>query len=129
MVPWCDQINHENVNVCYDCLDSKSGEPLLNAEEKLEKLKREEGNNKDKNNKFLTDLKNDLVELGNKCQSNNQNTIRIQTKAFVDKKIIDQKTDKLREDLIEDQKKKDEEHDSDVSSGIESDNDLDLLVE
>ena len=36
MVPWCDQINHENVNVGYDCLDPETGEPLLNAEEKLE---------------------------------------------------------------------------------------------
>lgn len=42
MVPWCDQINHENVNVNYDCLDPVTGEPLLNAEEKLEQLRRDE---------------------------------------------------------------------------------------
>lgn len=103
MVPWCDQINHENVNVNYDCLDSKTGEPLLNAEEKHEKLKRDAAKNQDKSNKFLDDLKNDLVVLGDEC-SNKTNTIRIQTKGYVDKKLIDQKTDKLREDLIEDQK-------------------------
>jgi len=36
MVPWADQINHENVNVNYDCLDAETGERLMTWDEKLE---------------------------------------------------------------------------------------------
>ena len=52
----------------------------------------------------------------------------------LDKKDIDERTNKLREQLIDNQREKNiaaenKDDSSDYSSGIESDNDLDLLVE
>jgi|TARA_B110000285_G_scaffold232251_1_gene302883 hypothetical protein len=52
----------------------------------------------------------------------------------LDRKDIDERTNKLREDLINEKREKNiaaesKEESSDYSSGIESDNDLDLLVE
>jgi hypothetical protein len=41
MVPFADQINHENVDVNYDCLDSKTGISLTTEEEKEEKRRQE----------------------------------------------------------------------------------------
>lgn len=64
MVPFADQINHENVTVNYDCLDPVSGESLMSAEEKAEKRRQEEEANSNKKKEFLTDLKNDLEDLG-----------------------------------------------------------------
>ena len=63
---------------------------------------------------------------------NESNTWRIQTKKESNKKEIDVKTEELKADL---QKAKEEqlankkEEDGAWSSGIESDNDFDLLVE
>lgn len=156
MVPWADQINHENVNVNYDCLDAKTGERLMTWDEKLELQRQEELKKEDSKGRFLTDLKNDLQELSNKFDKktgqivqvgsgpNEHNTIRIQTdknkivkkgdKEELDKKDIDERTNKLRDDLINQKREKNiaaesKEESSDYSSGIESDNDLDLLVE
>jgi len=157
MVPWCDQINHENVNVNYDCLDAKTGERLMTWDEKLEVQRQEELKKEDSKGRFLTDLKNDLQELSNQFDKttgqiiqvgsgpNEHNTIRIQTDKNkivkkgdkgeeLDKKDIDERTNKLRDTLINERREKNiaaenKEDSSDYSSGIESDNDLDLLVE
>jgi len=63
MVPFADQINHENVTVNYDCLDPTTGESLMSAEEKAEKMRKEEEEKANKKKEFLVTLKNDLEDL------------------------------------------------------------------
>lgn len=63
---------------------------------------------------------------------NENNTWRIQTKKEQSKKEIDNKTEELKADLQKDKEEKlknKAEDEGNYSSGIESDNDFDLLVE
>ena len=143
MVPFADQINHENVTVNYDCLDPITGESLMSAEEKAEKARQEEEAKQNKKKEFLVTLKNDLEDLNQQFQGhgmqpsiapgeNSSNTWRIQTrkenKPQNDKDLIDEKTKKLKDEL-EKQRNTENKEDECLSSGLESDNDLDLLVE
>jgi hypothetical protein len=133
MVPFADQINHENVNVNYDCLDPKTGESLMSKEEQMQKMKQEEMEKEMKKKEFLSDLKNDLQSLSDKVNEHfgvtgvpsSDNTWRICTKP-PGTETIDEQTNKLKHELQKEQEGKEPE---DVSSGLESDNDLDLLVE
>ena len=138
MVPFADQINHENVTVNYDCLDPATGETLMSMEEKVEKRRLEEESIANKKKGFLTDLKNDLEELSEQMtkhgmidpkKASEHNTWRIQTKKeqIPDKALIDKKTDKLKHELLKEAEEQNEEEV--LSSGLESDNDIDLLVE
>ena len=141
MVPYADQINHENVCVNYDCLDQVTGEVLLTAEEKNEKARKEVEKKEEDKKKFLSGLKDDLEQLSAKVEGyprpSEENTWRIgqakkkfeeniANKAILDEKDIDQKTDKLKHDL---QAEKDNQEQGEYSSGLESDHDVDLLVE
>jgi len=63
MVPFADQINHENVDVNYDCLNPETGESLMSAEE-LEKKRMDEADKEQaKKREFLKSLSNDLNEI------------------------------------------------------------------
>ena len=79
MVPWADQINHENVNVNYDCLDAETGERLMTWDEKLEVARQEELKKADSKGQFLTDLKNDLQELSNKFDKKTGQIVQVGT--------------------------------------------------
>lgn len=63
MVPFADQLNHENINVNYDCLDPATGQSYVSKEElQQRRIKEDEDKAKDKK-EFLNDLKNDLVDI------------------------------------------------------------------
>jgi len=70
MVPYADQINHENVNVNYDCLDPITGISIMSIEEKEEKAKKEEDAKQEKKKEFLVTLKNDLEDLNKEFAAN-----------------------------------------------------------
>lgn len=63
MVPYADQLNHENVDVNYDCLDPVSRKSYLSKEELEARRKQEEEDAQNKRKEFLTDLKKDLDEM------------------------------------------------------------------
>ena len=68
MVPFADQINHENVDVNYDCLDTKTGISLTTEEEKEEKRRQEALELHTKQKQFLVDLKDDLTGITDMIQ-------------------------------------------------------------
>ena len=74
MVPFADQINHENVTTNYDCLDPETGQTLMSAEEKAERARKEEEEKHEKTQEFLSTLKNDLESLNQKMIENGMQT-------------------------------------------------------
>jgi hypothetical protein len=60
MVPFADQINHENVDVNYDCYDGKTGQSILSKEEKEQKEAEANKETHKKQQEFFTELKQDL---------------------------------------------------------------------
>jgi hypothetical protein len=89
MVPFADQINHENVDVNYDCLDPKTGISLTSEAEKEEKRRQEAQALHNKQKEFLVTLKDDLTGITDMIQQerdghanapNESNTWRISTK-------------------------------------------------
>ena len=103
MVPFADQLNHENVDVHYDCVDPKTGETFLNDEEIAMREQQKAQEELARKQKVLNDIK-DRVDAG---------------LAAYDGTTHEEKKEE------EPEKYKDD----DESSGLESDNDLDLLVE
>ncbi len=65
MVPFADQLNHENINVNYDCLDPATGQSYVSKEELQQRRKKEDEDKAKDKKEFLNDLKNDLVEIQN----------------------------------------------------------------
>jgi len=63
MVPFADQLNHENVNVNYDCLDIVSKKSFLSKEELEARKKQEEEELQKQRKGFLAELKNDLDDM------------------------------------------------------------------
>lgn len=106
MVPFADQVNHENVDVNYDCLDQETGESLLTKAEKELMRKKEEEDKKQKRTNFLLDLKDDLVDMSDEIQKNyvqtlaeegqtlpsDKNTWRIQVKGREKPKLVNKPT-------------------------------------
>ena len=91
MVPFADQINHENVDVNYDCLDPKTGISLTTEEEKEEKRRKEAMEAHNKQKEFLVKLKDDLTGISDMIEQeqkqqleapNESNTWRIQTTKY-----------------------------------------------
>ena len=83
MVPFADQINHENVDVNYDCFDKLTGKSIMTREEIEEKQRRASQEQVNKQKDFLVDLKNDLETISKTMireGPNEHNTWRIQTK-------------------------------------------------
>ena len=87
----------------------------------------------------MNNLRQDLEDLGEQVKQkqketeiNEDNTWRIVSKnermveEKFDKGAVDEKTNALKREL---QNEKDKQEDDDLSSGLESDGDLDLLVE
>lgn len=64
MVPFADQINHENVCTNYDCLDPETGETLMTQEQVEQKRREEERKKEEEQKQFLNNLRQDLEDLG-----------------------------------------------------------------
>lgn len=60
MVPFADQINHENVNVAYDCHDPATGQSCISIDEKKAREANELAQKKEERTKYLEELTNDL---------------------------------------------------------------------
>jgi hypothetical protein len=103
MVPFADQLNHENVDVHYDCIDPKSGESFLNKEEQAMREQQRIQEELARKQKLLDEIK-ERVDAG--------------VADFDGKRAKQRKKEEAEE-----------EGDNSESSGLESDNDLDLLVE
>ena len=177
MVPFADQLNHENVNVYYDCHDQVTGESCVSQEERRAREAKELAAKKEERAKYLENLSTDLAAIADDLeatqqeaqdstqQNNNQikdedkdpnqidsstgpkagtldiykgidenNTWRIKTKGYLGKlqqDEIDGRCEDIKSILAERQKRLDRIRNAqdELSSGLESDNDLDLLVE
>jgi len=177
MVPFADQLNHENVNVYYDCHDQVTGESCVSQEERRAREAKELAAKKEERAKYLENLSTDLAAIADDLevtqqeaqdsaqQNNNQikdedkdpkqidsstgpkadaldiykgidenNTWRIKTKSYLGKlqqDEIDGRCEDIKSILAERQKRLDRIRNAqdELSSGLESDNDLDLLVE
>ena len=75
MVPFADQINHENVDVNYDCLDSKTGISLSTEEEKEEKRRQEALELQNKQKQFLINLKDDLTGISDMIEKEQESRL------------------------------------------------------
>ena len=166
MVPFADQINHENVNVYYDCHDPVTGETCVSVEERRAREAKEASDKKEERAKYLETLSTDLAaiadDLDAKEKKENEdkdqidssqkdpsrgtdslqiykdldenNVWRIKTQGYLSKvqqDQIDERCDDIKAILAERQKRltRIQNAEDDLSSGLESDNDLDLLVE
>jgi hypothetical protein len=95
MVPFADQFNHENVDVGYDCLDSKTGESLLSKDELEEKRRKEVEQKRKKEQEFLKDLRQDLESMKKKLYDREGKEIKeeevweIQTRPVSDKLYLE----------------------------------------
>jgi len=69
MVPFADQLNHENVDVNYDALDPDTGKSLMTKEEVEARRIKEEEEKQNQTKNFLDDLKNDLQDMTNQLRA------------------------------------------------------------
>lgn len=151
MNPYAELLNHENVDVQYDYID-KEGKTLdCRKEEKLKEEKEERLMQMLRKKLFLDELKTDLIKMEVELKEKLENEGK-EVPEYLDQKIDEQTEEqrssaidfKLSVDLggetkttLEDEKKGEQKEDKpeekeenyDYSSGIESDNDVDLLVE
>ena len=63
MVPFADQINHENVNVFYDCHDPVTGATCVSVDERKAREAKEAAEKKEERTKYLEALTTDLVAI------------------------------------------------------------------
>lgn len=139
MVPFADQLNHENVNVAYDCHDPATGKSFVSADEKKAREAADLANKKQERTNYLKELTSDLTNIADNMNVlykdiDENNVWRIKTKGYLSKiqqDEIDERCDDIKNILAERQKKLErlKNAEEDLSSGLESDNDLDLLVE
>ena len=83
MVPFADQINHENTDVNYDCFEKGTNKSILTKEQIAENHRKVNQESINKQKEFLTELKNDLQTISESMMQegpNEGNTWRIQTK-------------------------------------------------
>jgi hypothetical protein len=63
MVPFADQLNHENVNVFYDCHDPVSGATCISIDERKAREAKAAAEKKEERAKFLDTLSTDLAAI------------------------------------------------------------------
>lgn len=144
MVPFADFMNHENVDTCFDCVDAEGKSIGVETEEMKKSSAEQEQERKSSQGKrdFLNTMKTDLLELEtqirNKMEEEGHQT---QTEEAKQDQEVSLKLMKMTMSNVEAQReeeskeieeKKEVVHVDETgycSSGLESDNDLDLLVE
>ena len=152
MIPYAELINHENVDIQYDYIDREGKSITCRRENKKKEEREQRIYQMLKKKLFLEDLKTDLEkmeqELRDKIkgdESKVRSTEELEEEVKIKKERRDQIEGDLRTKLADGSNKKDTEssgeesseeekgekveQDYDYSSGIESDNDVDLLVE
>lgn len=166
MVPFADQINHENVNVFYDCHDPVTGATCVSVDEKRAREAKEAAEKKEERTKYLEALSTDLAAIADDLDATEKkdreekdgadssqkgsastsdslqiykdldehNVWRIKTQGYLSKiqqDQIDERCDDIKAILAEKKKRAEriKNAEDELSSGLESDNDLDLLVE
>lgn len=132
MVPFADYVNHENVDTGFDCVDAEgnSFEPKKSEEEDrsaYEKWRAQSNDTRDAVFSMKTDLLEMEIGLRAKMQEGGlatQNQAEQQDQAM-DLKLMQRVQSALKKD--KGSTKKDEEEN--YSSGLSSDNEIDMLVE
>lgn len=145
MIPFADQINHENVNVTYDCKDPTTGE-YFPSQEQLDKI--DDAVRKDKQSmkerqiikdfrEEITDMNEQLDLMQLKLEGNDpaEQAQEDKPRAKQAKEEEVPTTTYLNQEEWNNEKEpeKEEAEDdadyADLSSGLESDHEFDLLVE
>lgn len=72
MVPFADQLNHENVNVYYDCHDQVTGESCVSQEERRAREAKEHAAKKEERAKYLENLSTDLAAIADDLEATQQ---------------------------------------------------------
>lgn len=147
MVPFADNINHENVDTGFDCVDA-NGETLYSITEKTEQ-EDEEKRRKQQAETFaqLTQLKTEMLECeialrrkmaeeGCETQSEEaKNDLEMSLKFMqatakhLEEKQAEERASQELAQLKQQEKQKQQPAYEGESSGLESDNDVDLIVE
>jgi hypothetical protein len=143
MVPYADFLNHENIDTNFDCqLDGKTIElPEMKKKQMDEEEKEEEilrAGNEEKR-EFMRNINRELLDVevqlrqkmdeeGHSNQTEEEKSDREMSLQLM-KKTAEQIEEMKAEEAKNKEDQEKEEHQGYISSGLESDNDLDLLVE
>ena len=143
MVPFADFLNHENIDTNFDCVDEE-GKTIQLPEVKNKKIDEEERKQdliraeNDEKREFMRNIKTELLDVevqlrkkmdeeGHENQTEEEKNDREFSLQLM--KSTGEQIEEIRKEEAKEKEEVKEEHQGYISSGLESDNDLDLLVE
>lgn len=131
MVPFADYVNHENVDTGFDCvdIDGNSFEPKKSEEEDrsaYEKWRAQSNDTRDAVFSMKTELLEMEIGLRAKMQEGGHVT---QSQAEQQDQAMDLKLMQRVQSAMKKEKDRKKDDDDNYSSGLSSDNEIDMLVE